>query len=533
MHRRYHFAYLAVILTVFALILLSFIFTEPMPESQTYYIIEPISITSANEYEREFLFDVSSPDIYKNDFAFFAKHQYIKIYSDDELIYSYDYDGDIWGHTTGAAWIFIDIPYEASELKVVLTAAYDLAKDDIPSFFIGDRLGIFQDIYKNSIPTLFISLLILIFGIILIIYWFFLVHRFHIDKSLFYLGFLSALIGIYLLNETDAAIIGLHRRTACIQITYLILMTLSPTGIIFIKEFLGTVENRIWKLLCIASLIEFLVCVALQFFNIYDLRETLFITHLIILLTGIYLTATLIIKLCQHDYSSMLRASLLGVVILVVSVLLNLIMYYADTSVSDTSIITRLGFLLFILILSREAARSSLELMKKGRQTEVYQKLAIKDMLTGLNNRNAYMSDINALTSYHDIMIISFDLNDLKKCNDTLGHGEGDLYLLNAARILREVFSPYGLCYRIGGDEFCALIKNASQCPIGHLTAILETKEKQFNVDHPHYNMHISFGYAIYNHMLDADLEQTRNRADAIMYENKRRSKGKNEHLHS
>ena len=163
--------------------------------------------------------------------------------------------------------------------------------------------------------------------------------------------------------------------------------------------------------------------------------------------------------------------------------------------------------------------------MEKGRQTEVYQKLAIKDMLTGLNNRNAYMSDIDALTSYHDIMIITFDLNDLKKCNDNLGHGEGDFYLLNAAKILREVFSPYGSCYRIGGDEFCVMIKNASQCPIGHLTYLLETKEKQFNVDNPIYNMHISFGYAIYNHMVDADLEQTRDRADAIMYENKRKSK--------
>lgn len=528
MHRRYHLAYLAIIFTVFTLILLAFIYTAPMPEGRSYHSIEPISITTINEYEREFLFDVSNLDVYQNDFAFFTKHQYIKVYSNDELIYSYAYDGGIWGHTTGASWNFIDIPYEATELKVVLTAAYDLVKNDIPPFFIGDKLGIFQDIYKASIPTLLISLLILIFGIILITYWVFLVHRFDINKSLFYLGFLSALIGIYLLNETEAAVIGIHHRTACIQITYLTLMTLSPTGIIFIKEFLGTVENKIWKLLCVASLIEFLVCVALQFLNIYDLRETLFVTHLIILLTGIYLTATLIIKLYQHEYSSMLKASLLGVIILVASVLLNLMMYYANTSVSDTSIITRLGFLLFILILSREAARSSLELMKKGRQTEVYQKLAIKDMLTGLNNRNAYMSDINALTSYHDIMIISFDLNDLKKCNDNLGHGEGDLYLLNAAKILREVFSPYGSCYRIGGDEFCVLIKNASQCPIGHLTAILETKEKQFNVDHPIYNMHISLGYAIYNHMIDADLEQTRNRADAIMYEHKRKSKEEN-----
>ena len=38
-------------------------------------------------------------------------------------------------------------------------------------------------------------------------------------------------------------------------------------------------------------------------------------------------------------------------------------------------------------------------------------------------------------------------------------------------------------------------------------------------------DMHISYGYAIFDDALDSDLEKTRDRADAFMYENKRKSK--------
>lgn len=525
MQRRYHIIYITMIALVFTLFTLAFVFTPMAPKGSDSSVIEPFSIHQLSEYEREFTFDVSNLSDHGMDIAFFTKHQYIKAYSDSELIYEYTDNGGIWGHTNGVAWNFLDIPYGTSKLSIHLTAAYDNVASDVPTFLVGDKLNIFQQIYKKSIPPLLISLLIVIFGIVLIIYWIFLARRFDIGNSLLYLGFFSTLIGLYLLIDTEAAIIGIHHRIASILMTYLTLMMLGPTGIIFIKEFFGTVENRIWKILCILPVIQFVVCLALQVFNIYDLRETLFLTHIIICLSAGYMAVTLIVKVYRREYSPMLKASLVAVAVLVCSVAFNLLAYYSNTSVSDTSIIGRLGFLIFILILSREAAKNTLELMEKGRHAEIYQKLAMKDMLTGINNRNAYISDLDSLTAYSDIMIVTFDLNDLKKCNDNFGHSEGDTYILSASRIITEIFSPYGSCYRIGGDEFCVMIKNASKCPIELLTDQLAVKEKEFNETNQVIDMHISYGYAIFDDALDSDLEKTRDRADVLMYENKRKSK--------
>ena len=207
MQKQYHIIYITMIALVFTLFIFAFIFTPMAPNGSDSSVIEPVSIRQLSEYEREFTFDVSNLSAHEMDIAFFTKHQYIKIYGDNELIYEYTDNGGIWGHTNGVAWNFLDIPYGTSRLSIYLTAAYDNVKSDVPTFLSGDKLNIFQQIYQKSIPSLLISLLIVIFGIVLIIYWSFLERRFDIGKSLLYLGFFSALIGLYLLNDTEAAII--------------------------------------------------------------------------------------------------------------------------------------------------------------------------------------------------------------------------------------------------------------------------------------------------------------------------------------
>ena len=57
-------------------------------------------------------------------------------------------------------------------------------------------------------------------------------------------------------------------------------------------------------------------------------------------------------------------------------------------------------------------------------------------------------------------MIIVFDLNDLKKCNDKNGHMVGDEYIVASSKIIKKTFMEYGRVYRIGGDEFCVLMPN-------------------------------------------------------------------------
>ena len=55
-------------------------------------------------------------------------------------------------------------------------------------------------------------------------------------------------------------------------------------------------------------------------------------------------------------------------------------------------------------------------------------------------------------------MLALFDLDGFKTYNDTFGHPAGDALLARLGQSLAQAVGPYGSAYRVGGDEFCALI---------------------------------------------------------------------------
>ena len=55
-------------------------------------------------------------------------------------------------------------------------------------------------------------------------------------------------------------------------------------------------------------------------------------------------------------------------------------------------------------------------------------------------------------------MALVFDVNNLKDINDTYGHEYGDIALVNAAKIIRNVYDKANT-YRIGGDEIVVILE--------------------------------------------------------------------------
>lgn len=117
------------------------------------------------------------------------------------------------------------------------------------------------------------------------------------------------------------------------------------------------------------------------------------------------------------------------------------------------------------------------------------------------------------------------DLNDLKRCNDTLGHEAGDNYIKNASKMIDSVFRENGKCYRIGGDEFCVILPSNSKKLCKALMSSLQDRQKLHNAKFKEEKIYIAMGYAAYDGSRDKDLNDTRNRADAMMYENKQKMK--------
>jgi diguanylate cyclase (GGDEF)-like protein len=88
---------------------------------------------------------------------------------------------------------------------------------------------------------------------------------------------------------------------------------------------------------------------------------------------------------------------------------------------------------------------------------------AVTDSLTGLGNRRQLMSDLEhtrqTATAEQPSTLVFFDLNGFKRYNDTFGHLAGDALLGRLAVRLKEVVGDRGRAYRLGGDEFCVLLR--------------------------------------------------------------------------
>lgn len=102
-----------------------------------------------------------------------------------------------------------------------------------------------------------------------------------------------------------------------------------------------------------------------------------------------------------------------------------------------------------------EAARDELEF------------LAWHDALTGLGNRNGFLSRLErdiAVCAGDDkeFALLFMDLDGFKAVNDSLGHAAGDTVLQEVASRLQKVLGGTDEIFRVGGDEFAALLVPAN-----------------------------------------------------------------------
>lgn len=78
------------------------------------------------------------------------------------------------------------------------------------------------------------------------------------------------------------------------------------------------------------------------------------------------------------------------------------------------------------------------------------------DHLTKLLNQRSYKSYLRNVS--FPVVILLFDVDDFKNINDNYGHVFGDQVLTSIGKAIKDVYSNYGYCYRIGGDEFCVVL---------------------------------------------------------------------------
>lgn len=176
-------------------------------------------------------------------------------------------------------------------------------------------------------------------------------------------------------------------------------------------------------------------------------------------------------------------------------------------------------------------------MLEIAERAEAIGKLAYTDSLTGVGNPTAFKEKLSRLEltkeNYDSIGIIQFDVNNLKTTNDTLGHNIGDDMIMNGARIIHAAFGKAGNVYRVGGDEFTAIVA-AEHAPMlcDEAAQKFENMIDEFNqTQKKKYKLQIAYGIAFYendDNGRETFLKDVQKIADSRMYAKKKQMKEKN-----
>mgnify|MGYP002149947299 FL=1 len=163
------------------------------------------------------------------------------------------------------------------------------------------------------------------------------------------------------------------------------------------------------------------------------------------------------------------------------------------------------------------------------KQHYLLKKLAITDSLTGLHNRSLLQTSLeNAINQSHrsntPMSVLMFDIDYFKAINDQFGHDEGDSILKITGDFLSKSFRASDLIFRIGGEEFVAILYNTDKVNATQLAEQLREKYENLSLI-PNHPVTISIGVSSLN--ANMDWEKWMKQADEKMYLAKRNGRNR------
>lgn len=471
--------------------------------------------------------------------GFFSFQQQVSVNLDGIEIYSFIPSEHIKSSTPGNRWNFIPLSneYNGKELSIHIRQCYSDSKVSIPKIYYGTQAGIMLSYLKTELPQVIVSFIMILFGIMLSIFCILYRKKTGFERGLTWLAAFAIFRGLWTAIESNIYSFVFTRLLLLSHVSYLCLKLAVVTFLQFVNYSFYGGKSRVLKILASISVIEFWVTAFCQLALGIDFANTVYITHIVLLIGGIYACGSSIHVLTDKKHSSQALAAdavahrrrrnsyiaqVACTLAIIVTSVTDLIRYYAVNS-PDVARYSRWGDLIYVATISITIFIDFISLLHIGHQAEQIKEEALLDPLTKLMNRASFEHDIAEGTKrqWRRKSIVMLDLNNLKYFNDVHGHDMGDYYIIIASEMIEDAFSEYGNVYRIGGDEFCVIGKNLTEEMFMEIRTSLENRIKNLKVPQYDVHMEISAGYASFNPDLDHNLRDTMKRADSLMYKRK------------
>lgn len=285
--------------------------------------------------------------------AFYVVHQYVKVYLDDELLYSLTLrEKNRVGTTTGSNHVIIPLYEEdaGKEIRIEVIPVYEGFKDREISFFIGSRLQICLDRFKADFPQVVISILVILVGVMYIAMAVYSILRKKYDFDLLVLGGFSIMIGLWKVTDMRFSPFMLPNHPTLLFYISVVMLILGAVPLMKLVQYRRERQNpHVFNLCCLILTLVCLVQILLQLTGMRDLRETLFITHISYIVLAILILATFCYDCFLDRREKVKRKRKNLFFICIVGVLLDVSAFYIKGN-SSGLLFTLTAFLIYTIV---------------------------------------------------------------------------------------------------------------------------------------------------------------------------------------
>ncbi|MDD6174903.1 MAG: GGDEF domain-containing protein [Firmicutes bacterium] len=383
-----------------------------------------------------------------------------RLYADSVLVFEYGHDQAFsFGKTFGSVENLIDLDVSGSTVLLLeLSPQSPNIRGALSAPKIGSRGSIILMLLQKKSMCLLVCILLLLTAAGLLVCSLFQAVRRISPASLFYLGCGVLLVAVWLSAESLLLQFLLNNKAVSYILANFVFLLLPVPFLQFLKQNCldyGKILSFGEWIQCTYALLRLLFYV----FDVIDFEEAEIVSHLPLLFN---LILALVIC-CRERHNRIVRNILCATIVLCVSTVFSIGNYWRGAE--EYINIVFIGILLFILILVVGIIRRAFAMQKQAIRAEFYKRCAYTDMMTELENRASFeqrMADLKQEPVFSVILLL-FDLNNLKETNDSFGHSEGDRLIQRLAECLHSAFDGCAKTYRIGGDEFVTIFSGKTQ----------------------------------------------------------------------
>lgn len=284
-------------------------------------------------------------------------------------------------------------------------------------------------------------------------------------------------------------------------------------------------EKKIADVMKLVIIAYILFALVIQLTGVATLYSILYIFHILCVVVGVYIIMVGIGNKIMREGID--RKTILKSVI-ILGVLIICVMEIVKSKV--TSFYFKDSFLPYIML--GFAIVSIVRFINRALggylheyQVDSLEQMAYIDVMTGIGNRNScekYFANIME-DNKSCYQLVMFDINGLKKVNDTIGHLEGDNLIKAFSALLKKQFESKGsFVGRMGGDEFVLIMNDSTTAVLRAIDSFNTAVENENALGINNFEIKYSYGIAACDRRKNEDVWKKFSEADRKMYSMKR-----------